>query len=259
MCVDISEYALIWCNGVFVFCSYGDLYDSVPEVLSHMVLEEPELPPQSFAYQYDGPTVANYLTPIDIEDRRDVDFIQESHKIRLAFNNRIQTRHKDHGSRDLARIDFAIDYDLDPMHSFSNDFSDFHADLQLNPAPWLDIRAFSRYNFENSDLEEVNSTITFKDEGYWRLGVGNQHLRRSPLGDGFEQYLAFGDYTLSDNLKLFGIARYDEKTGTFYEQSIGLLQRALENYAIKYELRIYDGNRREEDFAIRIGIDLFND
>ena len=37
------------------------------------------------------------------------------------------------------------------------------------------------------------------------------------------------------------------------------MQRALEKYGIKYELRIYEGNRRESDFGIRIGIDLFDE
>ncbi|MEM9159949.1 MAG: LPS assembly protein LptD [Verrucomicrobiota bacterium] len=212
-----------------------------------------------FANPFDLPTVSNYLTPIDIEDRRDTDFLRESHKLRLELRNRIQTRHKEFGSRDLAKFDLGIDYDLDPVTSQTDDFSNVHFDFELDPANWLEVRLFTQYDIDESRFQEINSSIAFTDQGYWRLGVGNQYFRSTTNDLGFEQYIGFGEYFLSDKFKLFGIARYDSPSDTFFEQSFGILQRALGDYAVKYEIRFYDGNRREDDFSIRIGVDLFNE
>ncbi|OUW17074.1 MAG: hypothetical protein CBD18_05560 [Opitutales bacterium TMED158] len=201
----------------------------------------------------DTPSFANYMTPLDIEDRRDIDTIGEHHISRLALRNRIQTRDKDYGSRDLARIDFAIDYLIDDYDTGA-DFSDFYTDIEITPAPWLEARLFSRYDFDVSSLQELNTSLAITDPGYWKFGIGNHFLRRQ-----LEQYFLFGEYNLNNDLKLYAVAKYDEASNTFYEQRIGLMQRALEKYGIKYELRIFDGNRIENDFGIRIGIDLFDE
>ena len=92
------------------------------------------------------------------------------------------------------------------------------------------------------------------DPGYWKLGIGN-HFFKGQL----DQYFIFGEYNLNENHKVYAVAKFDEKSDTFYEQRIGFMQRALEKYGIKYELRIFEGIRRESDFGIRIGIDLFDE
>ena len=201
----------------------------------------------------DTPAFANYMTPIDIEDRRDIDTIGEHHIARLALRNRIQTRDKDYGSRDLARIDFAVDYLVDEYDS-GKEFSDFYTDIEVTPAPWLEARLFSRYDFDDRSIQELNTSLAITDPGYWKIGFGNHFYRRQ-----LEQYFLFGEYNLNENFKLYAVTRFDEISNTFYEQRIGLMQRALEKYGIKYELRVFDGNRIENDFGIRIGVDLFDE
>ena len=202
---------------------------------------------------HDVPAFSNYLTPIDLEDRRDIDTIGEHHVTRLQFRNRIQTRDKEYGSRDLARFDFSIDYLVDD-YDLGVDFSDFVSDLEITPAKWLEIDFFSRWDVENSVIRELNTSYAVTDPGYWKLGIGNHFLKGQ-----LDQYFIFGEYNLNENHKVYAVAKFDEKSDTFYEQRIGFMQRALEKYGIKYELRIYEGNRRESDFGIRIGIDLFDE
>jgi len=213
----------------------------------------PDLDSNSAHAFQDIPAFANYMTPIDIEDRRDIDTIGEHHITRLAFRNRIQTRDKDYGSRDLARIDFAIDYLIDDYDSGAN-FSDLYTDIEITPAPWLEARLFSRYDFDASSIQELNTSLAIIDPGYWKIGFGNHFFRRQ-----LEQYFLFGEYNLNENFKVYAVTRFDEISNTFYEQRIGLMQRALEKYGIKYELRVFDGNRIENDFGIRIGVDLFDE
>jgi len=202
---------------------------------------------------HDVPAFSNYLTPIDIEDRRDIDTIGEHHITRLELRNRIQTRDKEYGSRDLVRLDFAIDYLIDDYDQ-GMEFSDFVSDIEITPAQWLEIDFFSRYNIDNSLTRELNTSVAITDPGYWKFGFGNHFLKGH-----IEQYFAFGEYNLNENFKVYAIGKFDQKSDTFYEQRIGFMQRALEKYGIKYELRFYEGNRRESDFGVRIGIDLFDE
>ncbi len=213
----------------------------------------PDLDSNSANAVHDMPVISNYLTPIDIEDRRDIDTIGEHHITRLELRNRIQTRDKEYGSRDLVRFDFAVDYLVDDYDQGA-DFSDFVSDIEITPANWLEIDLFSRYELESSETREINTSIAITDPGYWKWGFGNHFLRSA-----IEQYFIFGEYNLNENFKVYAVAKFDEKSDTFYEQRVGFMQRALEKYGIKYELRVFEGNRRESDFGIRIGIDLFDE
>ncbi len=206
------------------------------------------------AFLNDSPTFASYLTPLDLFDRRDVDVLREENKARFELRNRIQTRDKEYGSRDLARFSLAIDHYLDDS-PFDDDWSDLHLDFDITPAQWLELGIFSRYDVSDSELREINTRIALTDTGYWRLGFGNHFVKGAAL----DQYFVFGDYYLNENFKLYAAAKFDEVSDSFYEQRIGLMQRALEDYGLKYELRIYDGPRRETDFSIRISVDLFDE
>lgn len=72
------------------------------------------------------------------------------------------------------------------------------------------------------------------------------------------EYYALFERNLGENFKLYASARYDEVNDVFYEQSVGLKQRAVERYAISYELRLYDGPRREDTFGVSVGVELFD-
>lgn len=232
---------------------------------------------------------ANYLPSIDIENRRDTDNLREDHKVRFELRNRIQTRNKDGGSRDLARFDIATDYYL-PGSDFAEEYhSLINFDLEVTPAPWLAFGGYTRLDPEDGlSLQEFNTHVSVQDPGYWKIAFGSHFLDgssntpRSYLDTAppfyswqtwpnygrsypeyrnlrLEQYYAHLEYQFSENLKLYATTRYDRQTGIFYEQRIGLMQRALDAYGLKYELRIYDGDRRESDFGISIGIDLFDE
>ncbi|MFL3657975.1 MAG: LPS-assembly protein LptD [Opitutales bacterium] len=213
----------------------------------------PDLDSNSTHALHDIPGLSNYLTPIDIEDRRDIDTIGEHHITRIALRNRIQTKDEDYGSRDIIRFDFSMDYLIDDYDQ-GTDFSDLYSDIEIKPANWLEIDVFSRYNVEDSVTKELNTRLAITDPGYWKIGIGNHFLKQH-----LQQYFLFGEYHLNENFKVYAVAKFDEISDTFYEQRIGLMQRALEKYGVKYELRIFEGNRLESDYGIRIGVDLFDE
>lgn len=221
--------------------------------------------PSNSSFLFDDRVFGSYLPEIDMENRRDIDSVFEDHKIRFELKNRIQTRHKNGGARDLARLTFATDYLLPGSSYGENEFNGLHVDFDLTPAPWLEFGFFTRLDPERHlAVDEFNTYVALQDEGYWKIAFGSHFLEGVPLNStGFpvrlEQYYAHFEYQFSENHKLYATTRYDSETGVFYEQRIGLMQRALERYGLKYELRIYDGDRREDDFGISVGIDLFDE
>lgn len=217
------------------------------------------------AFPFDDSVFGSYLPEIDLEDRRDVDSLQEDHKVRFELKNRIQTRHKNGGARDLARLTFATDYLLPGSVYGENEFDGLHIDFDLTPAPWLEFGIFTRLDPESHfNVDEFNTYVALKDEGYWKIAFGSHFLEGITFNNSYfparlEQYYAHLEYQFSENHKLYATTRYDDETGVFYEQRIGLMQRALERYGLKYEIRFYDGDRREDDFGISVGIDLFDE
>ncbi len=230
---------------------------------------------------------ASYLPAIDIADRRDTGNLREDHKIRFELRNRIQTRNKEGGSRNLIRFDLANDFYLEGS-DYAEDYNSLlNIDFELTPAPWLELGIFSRLDPEDRfSNQEFNTRISIKDEGYWKVTFGSHFLeggnaglfpnRENPYYSWqtwpnygqtwpqyrnlrLEQYFAHLEYQFSENLKLYATTRYDSESGVFYEQRIGLMQRALDAYGLKYELRFYDGDRRESNFGISIAIDLFDE
>lgn len=229
---------------------------------------------------YDNTGFSNFLNPINIENRQDTDALREGHRLRLEVKNRIQTRHRNSSSRDLARFTIANDLYLSQSITNPQYNSLIYSDFQLTPADWIEARLYTRLDPEDGfKFKEANARLTIQDKGYWKIGVGTHFLdtydppvtaygytvlnpSRSPnelYTRRLEQYYGLIEYNLNENLKLYATARYDSDSGVFYEQRIGLMQRALERYGLKYELRFYDGNRRESDFGISIGIDLFDE
>lgn len=272
-------------------------YRYVPELSYDSSLAIPDQPlyaiygpplGQSMLYADNG-AFASYLPNIDLLDRRDSDNIREDHKLRFEVRNRIQTRQKNGGSRDLARFDLSADYYLPGSEYAEEYYSLLNFDIELTPAPWLELGLFTRLDPEDGlSVQEFNPRVSIQDEGYWKVTFGSHFLdgtsnlatanlnSLNPLYSWqtwpnygrswpeytnlrLEQYYAHLEYQFSENLKLYATTRYDDQTGVFYEQRIGIMQRALDAYGLKYELRIYDGDRREDDFGISIGIDLFDE
>ncbi len=271
-------------------------YRYVPELSRDSSLAIPEQPAYAIfgspmgqsMLNADSGAFASYLPSIDLADRRDSDNIREDHKVRFELRNRIQTRQENGTSRNLARFDLSSDFYLPGSDYAEEYYSLLNFDIELTPAPWLELGLFTRLDPEDGlSVQEFNPRVSIQDEGYWRITFGSHYLDGASSLDSslnalssiyswqtwpnygrswptytnrrLEQYFAHLEYQFSENLKLYATARYDDQTGVFYEQRIGIMQRALDAYGLKYELRIYDGDRRESDFGISIGIDLFDE
>ena len=198
----------------------------------------------------DARVFSTYLQPLSIADSRHIDDLSALNTARLGFNNTLQTRDKTYGSRDLASLNFAADYNFDPaagVHSLG----DLYTEFTLTPAPWLRWELFHRVDLHSRSQRELNTGLTLIDQNWWSVRLATHFLKSD-----YEEYLLEYRQRLNEVYDLTGLWRYDAKNDRLNEQSYGVWQRLGQTWAIKYEVSFFDGPRRESEFSFAIEVQL---
>ncbi|TVR51357.1 MAG: LPS-assembly protein LptD [Puniceicoccaceae bacterium] len=198
----------------------------------------------------DRPVFRTHLEPLGLDRIRSIDTPGELHTARLVLDNRIQTRSRDHGSRDLARISLGGDLRFSPRPG-ERDFSWLHLLGELYPADWLTLEGLYRYDPEVGALQEAAGRVTVRDGDHWTASLGGQYLRRQ-----LQQYDLFVETRITEVLRAFGGVRYDVRARRFNETVVGLRQNLRQQWLLSYEVGFLEGPRREGSFQFRIGVDF---
>ena len=198
----------------------------------------------------DARVFSTYLQPLSIADSRNIDDLSALNTARFGFNNTLQTRDKVYGSRDLATLNFAADYNFDPApgtHSLSNLYTEF----TLTPAPWLRWDLFHRVDLHAGTQQELNTGLTLIDQEWWSLRLATHFLKSD-----YEEYLMEYRQRINEVFDVTGLWRYDAKNSRLNEQTYGLWQRLGQTWAIRYEVSFFDGPRRESNFSLNVEVQL---
>jgi LPS-assembly protein len=202
---------------------------------------------------------SSYLRPLGIANRRDIDSLPAMNTFRFGVDNVLQTRDATYGSRDLVRLNVAVDqYASADAASSSGDTrnnSDVHTFLSLNPAKWLRYDLYNRTVAQTGDVEELNTGLTITDANVWSLRIGTYYLADNFTARKIQEYTA--DYGLRLN-EIYSIAarlRYDSRDGRFTEQTYAFRQRFNRTWTVSYELSLYDGSRRESDIGFGVSLE----
>ena len=193
---------------------------------------------------------STYLQPLSIADSRNIDTLSALNTARLGFNNTLQTRDKGYGSRDLATLNFAADYNFDPapgLHSLS----DLYTEVSLTPAPWLRWEAFHRIDLHSRTQQEFNTGLTLMDQNWWSVRLATHFLKHD-----YEEYLLEYRQRINEVYDVTALWRYDARNERLNEQSYGVWQRLGQTWAIKYEVSFFDGPRRESSFSFAVEVQL---
>lgn len=193
---------------------------------------------------------STYLQPLSIADSRNLDDLHALNTARLSLANTLQTRDAKYGSRNLAALAFAADYDLDPAPG-THHLSDFYTELAVTPAPWLRFELFHRYDLHTPRLQELNTGVTLIDQEWWTLRLATHFLRGN-----YDEYLVEYRRRLNEAFDVTALWRYDARNSRFNEQSYGVWQRLGQTWAVKYEVSFFDGPRRESSFALNLEVEL---
>jgi len=219
---------------------------------------QPYLPP------IDRDTFSTYLQPLGLGDRRDIDTLKDTNTLRLGLDNALQTRDTHYGSRNLAELNLATDWSLDPQGAAR--FSAIQTQLLVTPAKWVQFDVFQNVTPDDMRLRELNMGVTFRDAKVWSLRLGSDYLEKTtyqsyatalPLPvNGIQQYTAELHYFLNEVYEAIGLLAYDAQRGEFTQQNYGLRQNIRNVWFISYLLAFSQGDTRESDVGFSVKIEL---
>lgn len=192
---------------------------------------------------------STYLPPLGLGATRNLDDLQPRNVLRIGFDNTVQTRDPNYGSRDLLILNVATDYDYKPKPGERN-FSAVHGEMALMPARWMQLDLYGSYQTQTAVLREVNSGLTLKDGNAWSLRFANNFLR-----DDIEDYLVEGRLKINEIFEAQTKLHYDARKRRFNEQAYGIVQNIDNIWRISYIVTLYSGRQRESDFGFSVRID----
>jgi len=190
------------------------------------------------------------LQPLDLGAMRNIDDLHGSHVLRLGLDNILQTRDAGYGSRDLATLDLASDFNL-ATGPGQHPWSDVYADLSLMPASWLRFSLFQRMSARTLGTHELNTGLELIDHDWWTVQTGTNYLEHQ-----VEQYYLEYDRRINEVWKGFMRVRYDAMAGRWNELTFGLRQNLRNTWSLRYEVSWNHGQQRESSFGMNVTVDL---
>ena len=194
------------------------------------------------------------LRPLDLREVRYLDDLQERNLLRVGIENRIQTRAKDYGSRDLAALRVYQDFLVDPDPG-DESLDEFYGEVELRPAPWLALGLQAKMDTEEGDLRQVALETRLLDAGDSELSFSILRMENPAREeDRTKQYRLLGFRRLDEQRAIQTGLQFDARTGDLTRANLGLFSRVSDSWDVVYMLSHRKGTDREDDLAFRISI-----
>ncbi|MCR5183868.1 MAG: hypothetical protein K6B46_04115 [Opitutales bacterium] len=206
-----------------------------------------------------------YLTKpsiIDISNTRAIDQLYDRHVIRLGFENLLQTRDKNYGSKNLAEFNIYQDWrDTFRPNCDNRSFSDNFIELLLTPADWICFDYAQRTDVYHFDAKAITAGVSFLDGNLWRLRLGINYLDNPDLAfygvtTRARQYDIYFDYRVSSRLTAYVDARYDDRYSCWNDFEIGFYHRISNAWTLNYYWEYSKDIRDGSDVSVGISASL---
>ena len=219
---------------------------------------QPYIPP------IDRSTFSTYLQPLGLGDRRDIDTLKATNVLRLGLDNILQTRDAHYGSRNLADLNVATDWNFDPQGAAR--FSDIQSQLVVTPANWIAFDAYQNVTADTMRLHELNTGVTFKVANVWSLRIGTDYLESgtyqsyaaalpTPI-NGIQEYTTELHYFLNEAYEAIVNVAYDARQKRFTQQTYAIRQNIRNLWFISYVISLTSGDTRQTSAGFGVNIDL---
>lgn len=190
-----------------------------------------------------------HLADIGIADPLHIDDFKRMNVLRIGLENRLQTRDRDYGSRDLARFTLANDF------RFSRELGEravapTSMELALSPLSWLEASVYQSIETRDLSWQQTGASLTLRDADVWTLRFSAHHLKSE-----ISEYAAEYGRRLNETFTAYGRWRYDARRGRWYEQAYDLGHNLGNAWHLRYGVTLYDGPRRESSFQFHIEIE----
>ncbi len=191
-----------------------------------------------------------YLEPFGLGDQRNLDDLRKTNTVRLALDNRLQTRDTTHGSRDLVALNLAADLRFAKADG-ERDFSAVHAELRLTPANWLEFEVYQSIDPYEGDLREFNTGLTLRDGNVHAARLSTHYLRGE-----IEEYILDYSYRFNEGWQALAELHYDRRQDRFVERTFGVRQTVGNLWWVQYSVSYFRGLRRESSFRFNVEVEL---
>lgn len=156
------------------------------------------------------------IQPIDLSYQRNKDDGNEMHTVRLGFENILQTRHPEYGSRELATLQIYQDYSI-IRNSDGSHWSDLYSELAIFPAYWLRLSIYNRIDLPNGKFKDLQTSICLIDARHWSLSFHTDFIDMNNTKR--NQYHLMGTWNIDPRSSISACWRYDALTKQFTEET----------------------------------------
>jgi hypothetical protein len=192
----------------------------------------------------DGKVENNFLPMLDLAEARNGDDLEGQSILRLGLENDFFTKGK--RIRKFAALDFYQDLHFKRNFAGKREkmLSDFYILSELNPRRWLNLRLYSRLNWEHFSLNETNAEVNFLSGDLWELGFRAKFLRHRATQFGIHFSFHFDAISQLDLL-----AQIDGRRGKFLAMEVGYRTRLGSVWDVEIFCKIKNRSSREGRFC----------
>ncbi|MDR1303294.1 MAG: LPS assembly protein LptD, partial [Puniceicoccales bacterium] len=203
----------------------------------------------------DGKKENNFLSTLDLAEMRNVDDLDGQNVLRLGLENDFFAKGEKGKIRKVAAFDCYQDLRFE-RHPDGNGerermLSDFYLLSELNPRHWLNLRLYSRLNWEHFSLEETNAEVNFLSGDLWEIGFRTKFLRHRATQFAINFCFHFNAISQLDFQ-----AQVDGKNGKLLAMEIGYQTRWSGVWNVQFSCKIKNHSSREGRFQPGFLIDL---
>ncbi|MDR2432236.1 MAG: hypothetical protein LBD34_00575 [Puniceicoccales bacterium] len=203
--------------------------------------------------KFHGECFSTEISPIDLDDMRNVDDIQRQNMIRLGIKNSLYTQSGSYVTKQLMRVDvfqdilFARNYD-NFRQAYQKKFPDTHLTVGIYPASWFNFDVRGRVDLAKLHLHELKTTTVIKDADFWELAFSTNYLKFDGVNSqkSTEQYGLFFTFNLSSQTSITIESRYDARIHKFSQQRFSLSSTLWNSWLVNVGITTRTHVKRED-------------
>jgi hypothetical protein len=188
-----------------------------------------------------------FLPILDLAEMRNVDDLDEQNVLRLGLENDYFAKGERGKIRKIAAFDIYQDLrfkrNSNAERGRERMLSDFYLLSELNPRRWLNLRLYSRLNWERFFLEETNAEVNFLSGDLWEFGLRTKFLKHRIAQFGIHFCFRFNEVS-----RLDFETQIDGRSGKFLAMEIGYGMRWNHVWDMKLFCKIKNHSSREGRF-----------